>query len=129
MEIALRRLDGVDKVAISIERQAFVVLYKPGASFRPDDLRDAVAKAEVSVVQFHIQARGRVQVEGAKRFFVAGKDRFLLVSSSKVAADKMPADTPLLVGGDIDDAASPLQLRVTEFKPLDKPTDKPMDKP
>src|SRR3972149_202253 len=82
MEIALKRLEGVDRVAISREPQAFVVLYKPNASFDPDGIRDAVGKAEVDVVRFQIQARGRVQVEGTKQFFVAGKDRFLLVNSS-----------------------------------------------
>lgn len=103
-----------------MERQAFVVLYKPGSSFQPKELRDAVGQAEVRVVQFHILVRGRVQAEGTKQFLVAGKDRFLLVDPPK-----MPADTPLLVGGDVDDAASPLQLKVIEFKPLDKPMDKP----
>ena len=116
MEIALKRLDGVDKVAISLELQAFVVLYKPGATFQPNDLRAAVGKADVSVVQFHILARGRVFVEGNKPFFVTGKNRFLLVNSPK-----MPTETLLLVGGDVKDGVAPLQLKVSEFKPLDKP--------
>lgn len=117
MEIALKRLDGVDKVAISIQRQQFVVLYKPSASFQPKDLRDAVGQASVSVVQFHILARGRVFVEGNKPFFVAGKNRFLLVNSPK-----LPSETLLLVGGDIKkDGVTPLELKVNEFKPLDKP--------
>jgi len=116
MEIALKRLDGVDRVAISMERQAFVVLYKPNASFDPDGIRDAVGKAEVDVVRFQIQARGRVSVEGNKRFLVAGKNRFLLVNSPP-----MPTGTLLLVGGDVKDGVSPLELRVKEFKPLDQP--------
>ena len=116
MEIALKRLEGVDRVAISMERQAFVVLYKPNASFDPEGIRDAVGKAEVDVVRFQIQARGRVSVEGNKPFFVAGKNRFLLVNSPK-----MPAGTLLLVGGDVKDGVSPLELRVKEFKPLDQP--------
>ena len=116
MEIALKRLEGVDRVAISVERQAFVVFYKPDASFQPDDLRDAVAKADVSVVQFHIQARGKVQVEGNKQFFVAGKDRFLLVNPPK-----MPPNTLLQAGGDVKDGVTPLQLTVKGFQPLDKP--------
>jgi NACalpha-BTF3-like transcription factor len=117
MELALKRLDGVDKVAISIQRQQFVVLYKPGATFVPKDLRAAVAQASVSVVQFHIQARGQVRAEGGKEFFVAGKDRFLLVDSPK-----MPAGTPLLIGGDVlNDSAAPYQLKVIEFRPVDKP--------
>jgi len=47
MEIALRRLDGVDKISISISEQRFQVTYKSGASFHPRDIRDAVGKAGV----------------------------------------------------------------------------------
>lgn len=116
MEIALRRLEGVDRVAISIQRQQFVVLYKPGTSFQPKDLRAAVGEAAVSVIRFQIQARGQVKNEAGKLFFVSGKDKFLLVNSPK-----MPADTPLLVGGDIvNDKVAPFQLKVVDFKPLDK---------
>lgn len=84
MEIALRRLEGVDKISISISEQRFQVTYKPGASFQPWDIRDAVAKAEVEVVQFRISARGRVQQQGERRFLVAGKDKLLLVASPKI---------------------------------------------
>jgi len=114
MEIALKRLDGVTQVAISMERQAFVVTYQPGATFQPQSLRDAVAVAHVTVVRFQIQARGRVQMEGAKPFFVAGKNRFLLVNSPQ-----MPADQLLQVGGEIGkDSAAPIELKVLDFKPL-----------
>ncbi|HLA40920.1 MAG TPA: hypothetical protein VJ417_13045 [Candidatus Glassbacteria bacterium] len=115
MEIALRRLEGVDKVAISIQRQQFVVLYKPGSSFQPKDLRAAVGEASVGVVQFHVQARGQVQAEGKKLFFLSGKDRYLLVDSPKI-----PVNTPVLLGGDVNDATTPLELKVVDFKPLDK---------
>src|SRR2546425_6012006 len=81
MEIALRRLDGVDKISISVSEQRFQVTYKSGASFQPRDIRDAVGKAGVEVVRFRIIARGRVHEEGGKRFFVASKDKFLLVAS------------------------------------------------
>ena len=112
MEIALRRLDGVDKVSISISQQTFEVFYKPGASFRPADLRGAVGQADVSVVQFRIFGSGQVRQEGGKRFFVAGKDKFLLVDSPA-----LPADTPLLILGTVNDSANPLELKVTDFKP------------
>ncbi len=112
MEVALRRLEGVDKVAISIQRQQFVVLYKPGTSFHPKDLRAAVGEAEVGVTQFHIQARGRVQTEAGKQVFVAGKDRFVLKDSPKV-----PLDTDLEVGADVNDAVTPMEIKVFDFKP------------
>ena len=112
MEIALKRLDGVDQVAISMERQQFVVTYKGGASFVPRDLRAAVAQTSVSVVRFQIQARGRVQAQGDKQFLVAGKNRFLLVNPPK-----MPADQTLLVGGEIlKDSSTPMELKVVDFR-------------
>ena len=113
MEIALRRLDGVDKISISIAEQRFQVTYKSGASFQPWDIRDAVAKAEVEVLRFRITARGRVHEEGGKRFFVAGKDKFLLVGSPKIFSEGL-----ILLEGTVDDSAEPLQLKVLQFKPL-----------
>ena len=113
MEIALRRLDGVDKISVSISEQRFQVTYKSGASFQPWDIRDAVAEAEVEVVRFRITARGRVHEEGGKRFFVAGKDKFLLVASPKI-----PSEGPVSIEGIVDDSAEPLQLKVLQFKPL-----------
>jgi hypothetical protein len=113
MEIALRRLDGVDKISISISEQRFQVTYKSGASFQPWEIRDAVAKAEVEVVRFRVSARGRVHEEGGKRFFVAGKDKFLLVASPKI-----PSESPISIEGTVDDSAEPLQLKVLQFKPL-----------
>ena len=113
MEIALRRLDGVDKISISISEQRFLVTYKPGASFQPWDIRDAVGKAEVEVVRFRISARGRVHEEAGKRFFVAGKEKFLLVVSPEI-----PFEGPVSIEGTVDDSAEPLRLKVLQFKPL-----------
>jgi hypothetical protein len=113
MEIALRRLDGVDKISISISEQRFQVTYKAGASFQPWDIREAVAKAAVAVVRFRIVARGHVYEEGGKRFFVAGKDRFLLVASPKILSAGS-----ISIEGAVDDSAEPLQLKVLQFKPI-----------
>lgn len=115
MEIALRRLEGVTKISISISNQTFEVSYKPGTRFRPQDLREAVAQAEVGVVRFHIIARGEVQEEAGKRFFLAGKDKFLLLDAAK-----LPLGTLLSIRGTVDDSSEPFQLKVTEFKPLSK---------
>jgi len=115
MEIALRRLEGVDKISISIPNQTFEVTYKPGSSFRPWDLRDAVAKAEVDVVRFTISARGQVKVENSQRYFLAGKDKFLLQGPSRV-----PVGVPLSVVGTVDDTKEPFQLRIRDFQPLKK---------
>jgi|SRR3954468_24967379 hypothetical protein len=113
METALRRLEGVDRISISVAEQKFEVTYKPGAVFRPAELRAAVGKAGVKVVRFRISARGRVQEEGGKRFFLAGDDKFLLASAPKISLDR-----PLSIEGSVDDAAAPWQLRIFKSKPL-----------
>jgi hypothetical protein len=113
MEIALRRLEGVDKISISMSEQRFQVTYKSGASFQPWNIRDAVAKADVEVVRFRITARGRVREIGGKRFFVGGKDKFLLVASPQI-----PSEGAILIEGTVDDSAAPLQLKVLQFKSL-----------
>ena len=117
MEIALKRLDGVDKVAISIERQQFVVLYKPAASFQPDLLREAVGQTGVSVVRFHVQARGKVEKLASGGMLVSGKDRYALTADSK----DVPIGQDIIVSGDIiNDSKSPYSLKVVDFKPVGK---------
>ena len=113
MEIALRRLDGVDKVTISIQQQALSVTLKPGSKFDPRGIRDAVAQADVSILRFYVEARGQVEQKGDERYFVAGKDRFLLVASRDV-----PVGEPIWVSALVDDTTDPLQMRVNEHKPL-----------
>jgi len=112
MEVAIRRLDGVDQVAISMEKQQVVVTYKGAASFQPKPLREAVGYASVTILRFEIQARGRLQVQGDKQFFIAGKDRFLLVNPPK-----MPDDHALSISGEIlNDTSEPMELKVAEFR-------------
>ena len=114
MEIALRRLDGVDKVTISIQQQAFSVTLKPGSSFDPQGIRDAVAQADVSILRFYVESRGQVEQKGDERFFVAGKDRFLLAASPDI-----PIGELIWVNALVDDSTDPLQMRVNEHKPLE----------
>lgn len=112
MEIALRRLDGVDKISISISEQKFQITYKPGAHFEPAEIRDAVAQAGVDVVRLQIFARGRVLAEGGRHIFIAGKDKFLLVASSKTPSQMVSIE------GTVDDSGEPLRLKILAFKPL-----------
>lgn len=114
MEVAIRRLDGVDQVAISMERQQVAVTYTGAASFEPAALHEAVGYASVSILRFQIQARGRLQVQADRQFFIAGKDRFLLINPPK-----MPDDQTLLIGGEIlNDSTTPMELKVVGFKIL-----------
>lgn len=116
-EINLRRLvAGVDKVTISMAKEAIVVSYKPGASFHPRDIREVLNPVGVGVLQFQISARGRIQEQGGKRFFVAGKDKFVLVAGAN--APKIPPGIPVLIEGIVNDRPDPMELKIVTFKPL-----------
>jgi hypothetical protein len=115
MEIALQRLDGVDKVAISMEKQEVSLTYTGSASFQPEPVRVAVGHASVSILRFHIQARGRLRARGDQQIFIAGRDRFLLVNPPKMPDDKM-----LLINGDIlNDTTDPMELKIVNFRIVD----------
>jgi copper chaperone CopZ len=115
-EIYLRRLAGIDTIKISMSNEAIMVSYKPGAAFQPRDIRDALKKTEVGVVQFQVSVRGRVQDQGGKRFFIAGKDKFVLTPAAN--APQVPSDTPVLIEATLNDNANPMELRVMTFKPI-----------
>jgi cation transport ATPase len=117
-EVLLRQLGGFDKIRISLSSEAIMVTYKPGANFRPKDIRDALKKTDVGVVQFQIGARGQLQEQNGKRMFVAGKDTFLLVSASN--APPVAANTPVIVEGILNDQMNPMELRVLSVKPVGK---------
>ena len=115
-EFYLRRLPSIDKVDISLKNEAVMVSYKPGSSFQPKDLREIFQKTDVAVTQMQISARGRVQEQAGKRFFIAGKDKFLLVSAAN--SPQVPANTPVAVEGVVNDRVDPMELRVMTFKPI-----------
>jgi len=116
-EVYLRQLGGVDKIKISLSQEAIMVLYKPGAAFRPKDIRDALKKTDVGVTQFQISARGQVQQQNGKRLFIAGKDVFILVPSTGLS---VPADTPVVLEGILNDQTSPMELKVLTVNPIAK---------
>lgn len=72
-----------------------------------------MGKVNAQVAQLKIVARGRVEADGSSRYFVAGKDRFLLVESAAV-----PTGKTLSITATADDAKQPLQLKILESKPL-----------
>jgi len=115
-EFYLRRLPSIDKISISRKNEAVMVSYKPGATFQPKDLREALQKTDVGITQLQISARGRVQEQAGKRFFVAGKDRFLLVSAPNTP--QLPSNTPVLIEAVVNDRTDPMELRIMTYKPL-----------
>src|SRR2546428_9036737 len=115
-EFYLRRLPSIDKVNISLKNEAVLVSYKPGSAFQPKDLREIFQKTDVAVTQMQISARGRVQEQAGKRFFIAGKDKFLLVSAANTT--QLPSDTPISIEAVVNDRATPMELRVMTVKPI-----------
>ncbi len=115
-EVYLRQLNGIDKIKISLSSEAIMVSYKPGATFQPKDIRDALKKTEVGVVQFQISARGRVQEQDGKRFFVAGAEKFVLQAVPN--APPVPSDTLVLIEGTVNDRSNPMELKVMTVKPI-----------
>jgi hypothetical protein len=116
-EIYLKRLPTVDKVVISIKNEAVMVSYKPGSPFQPKDLRDVLKKTEVGVTQLQISARGRVQEQAGKRFFIAGKDKFVLISGSNTT--QIPPNAAVSIEAIVNDRVDPMELRVMTFKPAE----------
>jgi hypothetical protein len=115
-EVYLRQLPSIDKITISRSQEAVMITYKPGASFQPADIRAALKKTEVGAVQIQIGARGRVQDQGGKKFFVAGNDKFLLVPAPN--SPKIPVGTKVSIEGIVNDQTKPMELRVMTFKVL-----------
>src|SRR5947199_8779003 len=113
-EIYLRRLPSIDKINISLKNEAVLVSYKPGSSFQPKDLREVFQKTDVGVTQLQISARGRVQEQAGKRFFIARKDKFLLVTAANTT--QLPSDTPLSIEAVVNDRATPMEVRIMTFK-------------
>ena len=116
-ELYLKRLPAVDKVIISMKNEAVMVSYKPNSTFVPKDLRDVLKKTEVGVTQLQISAHGKVQDQAGKKFFIAGKDKFVLIAGSNTT--QIPTNAPVSVEGIVNDRVDPMELRIMTFKPAE----------
>ena len=90
--------------------------YKPDGLFQPQVFRDIFKPLNVGILKLEITARGRIEVQGAKRTFVSGKDQFVVMDDALGA--KIPIGTPILLEGIVDDRVTPMHVTVTAFKPL-----------
>ncbi|PYS03864.1 MAG: hypothetical protein DMG12_11275 [Acidobacteria bacterium] len=115
-EVKLRRIAGVDKVTISKSAESVTVSYKPGAVFQPLEIRKILEPLNVGIAQFQISATGRIQEQGGKQFFVAGKDKFVLRAAAN--APKIPTNTAVSIEAILNDKIYPMELRVMTFKPV-----------
>jgi hypothetical protein len=113
-EVYLRRLPEIDKINISLSKEAVMVTYKPGAAFRPGELREALRKTEVGITQLQISARGLVQRQSGRQVLIAGKDKFVLTDKQNRS---IPMNTPVLVEGVVNDKADPMELNVLTVVP------------
>lgn len=93
----------------------FAVIYKPDASFQPKAVRDAVSPLGITVVRFHVAARGEVQEEDGKKYLLAGKNRFLIPNPPEV-----PAGARIGVMAVVNDSETPYELKIDDFKALDE---------
>jgi copper chaperone CopZ len=112
METAIRRLDGVANVSISMQTKLVEVTYAPNSRFQPAGIREAVSQVAVSVDQLMIVARGRMVMDGTKGYFVVGEDRYILDDLSSIPPGKL-----ISITGIIDDSSSPFKLRIAQTRP------------
>jgi copper chaperone CopZ len=116
-EADLRKMAGVDDVVISLPNEAVMVSFKADAVFQPAEIRKILARVEVPIAVFQIRARGRVQEQDGKRYFQAGKDKFVLVPGGPDAPQVAP-ETLVEIDATLNDKANPMELKVLAVRPV-----------
>lgn len=114
-EVNFKRIPGIDKVKISLSQEAIMLTYKPGAVFSTQQIRDVLKPLDVGVLQFQIGARGRIQEEGGKRVFVAGKDKFLVAADAR--SSSAPLSTLIRIEAILNDRAEPMEVKILHSQP------------
>src|SRR5262252_1164001 len=113
-EVNFKRIPGIDKVKISLSQEAIMLTYKPGAVFSTQQIRDVLKPLDVGVLQFQIGARGRIQEEGGKRVFVAGKDKFLVAADAR--SPSAPLSTLIRIEAILNDRVEPMEVKILDFQ-------------
>jgi len=115
IEFALKQVEGVDRISVSMSKQMVAITFKPGARFTPVQYRDAIAKAEVRVKAFNVAMRGKAEKDGEKTYFTAGQDRFVIVSPPK----DLPLGVAVGIMAVVDDSSEPYAITsISDVKPL-----------
>ena len=115
-ELNFRRLDGVDKVKISLSHESILLTYKPGAKFSTQAIRKVLDPLKVGVVQFQIGVRGEVRLSGDKRILTAGPYRFTLLDA--IDSPDVPAHVPVRIEGILYDRETPMEIKVLSVHPV-----------
>ena len=105
-EINFRRMPGITEVRISLSEETVLLLYKADASLDVARIKDVLQPLGVGVTQLEITARGRLQEQEGKRYFVAGKNRFRVSGAARV-----PGDATVSIKGVITEPLERMELR------------------
>ena len=115
IEFALNKVEGVDRISVSMSKQMVAITFKEGARFTPDKYREAIAKAEVRVKAFNVTMRGMAEQDGEKTYFVSGQNRILMANRPS----NVPLGTAVSITAVVDDSTQPYTITsVTDVKPL-----------
>ncbi len=144
MQVALKRLEGVQDVEVSLENQNVVIILKPGELLNPVKLRETVKEANFSPRDIHIKATGEIVANRVKEtaqvadlaFKIPGSGQiFLPVSppAKKLVKEKEQAEMidllpklreafkagkkNFIISGQVNyDKENPLSLWIEEFE-------------
>jgi hypothetical protein len=102
-----------DKAAVEVddEKDTTTVRFDEKQAFSEALFRQAATDVRMRVVQFRIQACGRIERSGSERWLNAGSNRFLVRSERE-----MPVDKPLCLDGRLDSRQEPSTLEVSAFE-------------
>jgi copper chaperone CopZ len=115
IELALKKVAGVDRISVSMSKQMVAITFKEGAWFTPDKYREAIAKAEVRVQTFNVAMHGKAEKDGEKTYFLAGQNRFLIESPPS----NLPLGTAVGIMATVDDSSQPYTIiSISDTTPL-----------
>jgi len=117
-ELHFRRMPGVESVAISLAKESIVIVYKPTANFSARGIKEVLQPLDVGILLFRISARGHIQEEGGKMFFIAGNDKFVVPPSGN--SQSLLRAATVRIEGVVNDRADPVELKIisiTAIKP------------
>ena len=78
-EVQFRRMEGIERVAISLPKESITLYYKPGAGFSLPAIQSVLEPLKVQILRIRMTARGNVE-DGPedRKTLIAGRNRFLL---------------------------------------------------
>lgn len=102
---ALKRLDGVQAVKVSLKTQSAQIILKAGELLHPKRLTEAIKKADFTAGKIHIKAKGNVAPNSDKEtseiadvvFKLPDSGEIFLLVAPKESGKKQPPETPDLL--------------------------------